>query len=151
MPAPGARTTLAPMPVATIDFRDAHMRLGARAELLVEAARVLRDVPADERKALRDDVVRFLREEVVPHTLLDERVLYPEVADRLGDPMATASMNYDHLAIRQWTDDIAEVGFDEPHRLERLLYGLYALIRVHMWKEEQLYLAMLEGSAWPAE
>jgi iron-sulfur cluster repair protein YtfE (RIC family) len=139
------------MPVATNEFRDAHMRLGARAELLIEAARVLRTVPADERKALRDDVVSFLREEVVPHTQLDERVLYPEVADRLGDPLATASMNYDHIAIRQWTDDIAEAGVDDPHRLERLLYGLYALIRVHMWKEEQLYLAMLEGSSWPAE
>jgi len=41
----------------------------------------------------------LLQSRVEPHTKLDERLLYPDVADRLGDPLVAASMNYGHLAI----------------------------------------------------
>ena len=92
----------------------------------------------------------FLRDEAVPHTTLDERVLYPEVNARLRDPLATATMNYDHVAIRGMIDDLATADRDDVDQLQELLYGLYSLIRVHIWKEERLYLAMLDAPAWPA-
>jgi hypothetical protein len=38
---------------------------------------------------------------------------------------------------------------DDVERLEELLYGLYALITVHFWKEDQLYLPLLERPGWP--
>jgi hypothetical protein len=38
---------------------------------------------------------------------------------------------------------------DDTDRLQRLLYGLHALIEVHIWKEERLYLTLLESPAWP--
>jgi iron-sulfur cluster repair protein YtfE (RIC family) len=139
------------MPVAVDDFRDAHARLGKRAELLVDAAQVLPGISRAEREALLADVVSFLRDEIEPHTRLDERVLYPEVADRMGDPLATASMSYDHLAIREWIADLAAADVTDTERLQKLLYGLYALIRVHIWKEERLYLPLFESSSWPAQ
>jgi hypothetical protein len=58
-------------------------------------------------------------------------------------------MAYDHLAIRWWIDRIAEARLDRPERLQELLYGLDALIRVHLWKENELYLAMLDWPSWP--
>jgi hypothetical protein len=139
------------MPVAVDDFRDAHARLGERAELLAHAARVLPGISLDEREALRADVVAFLRDEIEPHTRLDRRVLYPEVADRLGDPLVTASMSYDHLAIKEWIADVAAADAADPEHLQQLLYGLYGLIRVHIWKEERLYLPLVESSSWPAQ
>jgi hypothetical protein len=38
---------------------------------------------------------------------------------------------------------------DDVERLQELLYGLYALITVHFWKEDQLYLPLLERPPWP--
>jgi hemerythrin-like domain-containing protein len=138
------------MTVVTRDFNEAHARLRERAELLADAAKVLPAVSRPEREALRDDIVEFLREQVVPHTVLDERVLFPEVSRRLGDPLATATMNYDHVAIRDWIDDVATADLDDTALLQRLLYGLHALIQVHIWKEERLYLTLLESPSWPA-
>lgn len=139
------------MPVATKDFHATHARLREQAELLAEAARLLPGIKPEEREELRDDIVAFLRERVVPHTILDERVLFPEVASRLRDPLATASMNYDHIAIRERTEQLAATDSDNPVGLQQLLYGLHALIDVHIWKEERLYLSMLESPAWPAQ
>jgi Hemerythrin HHE cation binding domain len=139
------------MPVYTRDFREAHAGLSERADRLAEAARLVPALAGLERQALLDRVKRFLSEEIVPHTKLDERVLYPEINARLRDPVATATMNYDHVAIRGLIDDLAAADVTDTDMLQELLYGLLALIRVHIWKEERLYVAMLEGSAWPAQ
>jgi hypothetical protein len=80
---------------------------------------------------------------------LDEHVLFPEVASRLRDPLATASMAYDHLAIRDWINRLCAASLSDVNELQELLYGLVALIRVHIWKEDALYLAMLENPSWP--
>jgi len=68
------------------------------------------------------------------------------VAERLGDPLIAVSMNYDDLAIRHWISKIAAADVTDTDRLQRLLYGLDALIRVHIWKENALFLAQLEES-----
>ncbi|MGZ4416240.1 MAG: hypothetical protein ACXVRZ_18005 [Gaiellaceae bacterium] len=34
--------------------------------------------------------------------------------------------------------------------LQRLLYGVHALINVHLSREEDLYVGALESAAWPA-
>lgn len=138
------------MPVVTEDFRKAHERIRIRTEALRRAAREIPHLSRLDRAAVRDAVLDFLRGEVDPHTRLDERRLYPEVAERLGAPLATASMAYDHLAIRRWIDDIETADPCDPDRLQELLYGLDALMRVHMWKENELYLPAVEDAGWPA-
>jgi iron-sulfur cluster repair protein YtfE (RIC family) len=138
------------MPVHAQEFHDAHTGLSDHAEMLAEAARLLPTVPAGERAPLLERVTAFLGDEVVPHTKLDERVLFPEVSSRLGDSLATATMNYDHVAIRGLIDDLAAADPDDVNEVQELLYGLHALIRMHIWKEERLYLAMLDRVAWPA-
>ena len=139
------------MPVVSDDFRTAHDAIRIQTELLRRAAREIPHMAYDERAATRDAIVSFLRRDVEPHTRLDERLLYPEVADRLGAPLATASMAYDHLAIRSWIDEIAAADLTDPDRLQELLYGLDALMRVHMWKENELYLPVVEARGWPVD
>ena len=138
------------MPVASDDFRTAHASISVQTEALRRAARDIPHMAYADRAAARDAVVDFLRRDVEPHTLLDERLLYPEVAERLGAPLATASMAYDHLAIRQWIADLEDADPADPDRLQELLYGLDALMRVHIWKENELYLRAVSGDAWPA-
>lgn len=131
-------------------LREDHRLLQRQVDKLCEAARAVEALDVDGRRAVQEHLVDFLRERVVPHTRIDERVLYPEVTRRLGDPLATASMNYDHLAIRRWIEDIAETDPHDSGRLQQLLYGLHALIAVHMWKEDELYFAALESPSWPS-
>lgn len=126
-----------------------HERLREQTDELRDAARTIVLLDVENRERTRRDIVAYLCEQVVPHTWIDERVLYPEVAERLGDPLVTASMNYDHIAIRKWIDDIAAVDVRDGGKLQELLYGLHALIAVHTWKEDELYLRALESPSWP--
>ena len=130
-------------------LREEHRLLREQADELCEAARAIAVLDVEEREAIRRHLVEFLRERVAPHTWIDERVLYPEVTERLGDPLATASMNYDHLAIRRWIGEIERANAHNLGRLQQLLYGLHALITVHTWKEDELFLAALESASWP--
>lgn len=137
------------MTVYTDTFRKAHAELSERTEAIRLAAAKLPELSLDERRATLDELLEFLHGEVEPHTRYDERYLYPEVADRLGAPLATASMNYDHLAIRQWIADLQATAPSDLAKLQELLYGLDALIRVHIWKENELYLPAVGSATWP--
>ena len=93
-------------------FRVEHDEFRAWTDELRAAARILPDLDAGARLALVADVVAFLQEKVEPHTHLDEQVLYPKAGARMGSPLATAAMAYDHLAIRAWIAKLAEVDED---------------------------------------
>jgi hypothetical protein len=67
-----------------------------------------------------------------------------------GTPLLAASMNYDHRAIRRWIDTLESADIADVAKMQELLYGLDALIRVHIWKENELYLTPLESASWPA-
>jgi hypothetical protein len=94
-------------------------------------------------------IVDFLRGTLLPHADEEERSLYLDVARKLGRPEATAAMTHDHVAIRVRTVELAATDEAEVDRLQELLYGLYALISVHFWKEEQLYLPLIERAVLP--
>ena len=139
---------MATMTVDVHGFHTAHEGIARITGELRIAARILPTVTAGERERIRADILRVLHAEVEPHTKLDEELLYPAAAERLGDALVAASMNYDHVAIRDWIAQIEACNVDEPSYLQELLYGLDALIRVHVWKEDALFLAPLE-SDWP--
>lgn len=138
------------MTIDTESFRKAHHELDGRTAELRCLAETLPVLTTFERAERRRRILRFLHERIEPHTRVDEMVLYPEVATRLGDPLIAVAMNYDHLAIRRWIELIAAADVSDTAKLQQLLYGLDALIRVHLWKENELFLASLESSAWPA-
>jgi iron-sulfur cluster repair protein YtfE (RIC family) len=135
--------------IATGQFHEAYATLRAATRTLRRAARDAPGMSSSQRRAARDSVLSSLST-VETHMRLDEQVMYPAVAERLRDRLATASMRYDHLAIRDWLRRLRAADPNQPELLQELLYGLDALIRVHLWKEEALYLRMLESPSWPA-
>lgn len=137
------------MSTATTQLHEQHRDLTEQVERLAELARRLPGLQRRQRGEQIREVLSFLQDTVVPHTWLDERVLYPQIGVRLRDPLATAMMGYDHIAIRGLIDDLAAADPDDVDELQRLLYALHALIGVHIWKEERLYLAMLDQPGWP--
>jgi hemerythrin-like domain-containing protein len=132
------------------EFHIRHDEFRAWTSELRSAARRMPELAPSERFALLADIVAFLQEKVEPHTRVDEQVLYPQAAARMGSPLATAAMAYDHLAIRAWIAKLAEADDDDVATLQELLYGLDALIRVHLWKEDELMVSPLDSSTWPA-
>ena len=72
----------------------------------------------------------------------------------MGAHEATATMSRDHIEISRLTDELrsmrshlggASVDVSQEQALRRVLYGLYALIRVHFAKEEEVYLPILDA------
>jgi hypothetical protein len=137
------------MAVDTAEFQKAHDQPRAHgAGLRAVAERLPELTPAQREKELRR-LLRYLRDRIDQGTKVDELLLYPQVPERLGDPLIAVSMNYDQLAIRHWIRKIAAADVTDTDRLRQLLYGLDALISVRTWKENELSLALLEASARP--
>jgi hypothetical protein len=131
-------------------FSRQHAEFRAWTDTLRAAARALPDLDEGERLSVVADLVSFLHENVEPHTRVDEQVLYPEIEARMGSPLAAAAIAYDHLAIRSWIAKLASADDNDVETLQELLYGLDALIRVHLWKEDELFVKPLGVSTWPA-
>jgi soluble P-type ATPase/iron-sulfur cluster repair protein YtfE (RIC family) len=97
---------------------------------------------------------RFLVEELLPHERREDSSLYPAVARMLGGDDPTAAMSRAHLEIAHLVSSfdrlLAELppdgpGADDLPELRRLLYGLHALLKLHMAQEEESYLPLLEA------
>jgi iron-sulfur cluster repair protein YtfE (RIC family) len=131
----------------SVGHRQDHKELSEHVAHMRLAARELADLSIEERAALVASIVEFLDGRLVPHATAEEHTLYPAVAELIGEPDATAPMLYDHWAIRQRLSALKATHPADLATLQELLYGLYALISVHFWKEEELYFPLLDASA----
>ena len=123
-----------------------HREFEEEVERIRRTARDVPVFPPAERTAAVAGILEFLDGRLVPHAKREERELYPKVGRLLGHPDATAPMIYDHVAVRERALDLADTDPSDVARLQELLYGLYALVSVHLWKEEELYLPLVERS-----
>ena len=109
--------------------------------------------PADARREL-EAVRLFVVERLPQHEEEEEAAVYPVVARLLGgeDPMssmARAHIEISHLArvFRQLLEDLPDAGptADDLVDLRRVLYGLYAILRLHFAQEEEAYAWLSSG------
>ena len=131
---------------ATEPFRREHAELIEHVEHLAQAAREMPRLSDEERGALRDRIVGFLRGTLVPHALAEEEILYPEWARLVGFADAAVPMVHDHEAIGARIERLEQTGADDVGTLQELLYGLHALITVHVRKEEDLQLPAFDAA-----
>jgi hemerythrin superfamily protein len=130
----------------TEPFRREHEHLLDHIEHIAKAAREMPRLSDEERAALRERILSFLRGTLIPHAKAEEEVLYPEWSRLLGFADAAAPMIHDHEAIVARIDELARVDVDDVDALQGLLYGLYALISVHFRKEEDLQLPAFDAA-----
>lgn len=126
-------------------FRQEHDALLGDVEGIRSLARELPRLSLSERAVALDRVLTFLQRVLAPHAEAEEKFLYPEFARILGSPNALAPMSYDHRTVDRWTEELAQADHADTDLLQELLYGLHALIRVHLSKEEEIYLPLLEA------
>jgi iron-sulfur cluster repair protein YtfE (RIC family) len=73
----------------------------------------------------------------------------------LGSPEATRTMSRDHVEVGRYVEELDELREDLSPRntksLQRVLYGLYALVKVHFAKEEEVYLPILDERLSPEQ
>jgi heavy metal translocating P-type ATPase len=111
------------------------------------------DLAREELERLR----RFLVEELAPHEEREDRDVFPLLARAVGNDDVTAALHRTHTEIfhlirfadrlvRELPDE--GPGPDDLTDLRRVLYGLDAILRLHMAQEEELYLAL--GDEHPA-
>jgi hypothetical protein len=96
-----------------------------------------------ERSEVRRRILALLHERVEDRLLADDLFLFSDVRDRVGDELMKASMSYDQLAVRHWIELLAAADVTDTARVQALLYGLDALMRVQTWKARELRLAGL--------
>lgn len=146
------------MGILTEPLREAHAALQPHLDELLAVADAI-EPGSDAALAERiGAVLAFLREHLLDHAYVEEQALYPVVGRALDDPQATATMRRDHVEIGRLADELsalhARLGEGplapgDAHALRRVLYGLHAVVRLHLAKEEELYLPLLEERLSP--
>jgi len=141
------------MPPVTQPLRDEHKELVPHIDHLKTVADAVGEAPPDGLREAVDHCAEFLAGHLIPHARAEEAALYPVVARLMGAPEATLTMSRDHVEIAAMTAELlrirdamreSEPGLHDVKELQRVLYGLYALVKVHFAKEEEVYLPILD-------
>ena len=132
----------------TQPLRDEHKELIPHIEEILEVANAIPDAPLEQIRGGVADVYEFLAYHLIPHAQAEDAALYPAVQKALGSPDSTRTMTRDHIEVGHYLAELARLQQDlTPQNfkaLQRVLYGLYALVKVHFAKEEEVYLPILE-------
>jgi iron-sulfur cluster repair protein YtfE (RIC family) len=137
------------MNTLTQPLRDEHKELLPHIEKILEVANSIPEAPLDQiRDGLRE-VYEFLAYHLIPHAQAEDAALYPAVQRALGSLDSTRTMSRDHVEVGAYVTELARLQQDlSPQNfkaLQPVLYGLYALVKVHFAKEEEVYLPLLEA------
>lgn len=142
----------------TQPLHDEHNELFPHVNRILEVAETVTDgkVPGIARGL--EEVYTFLADHLLAHAQAEEAALYPAVQRALGSPDATRTMSRDHVEVKRYVEaletlkaGIAEQSLTsaQASELKRVLYGLYALLKLHFAKEEEVYLPILDRSLTP--
>ena len=142
------------MASVTQPLRDEHKELYPQVETLRLAGDAVYESLTTSAHAKIEEAYHFLTHQLLPHAQAEEKALYPAVQKAMGSPQATITMSRDHIEVERLT---AELGALRVHpsqlsitsiqamALRRVLYGLYALVKLHFAKEEEVYLPLLDA------
>ena len=141
-------------------LRREHGALLPHIEQIRAAGELVGHASFPELLAAVDVALAFLRDHLVPHAAAEDEALYPVVERVMGASGATATMRRDHDEVVRLVGDLGAVrdrfAYGDPtptdlRDLQRLLYGLFAVVELHFAKEEEIYLPQLEAALTSAE
>jgi hemerythrin-like domain-containing protein len=144
----------------TQPLRDEHQELYPYVEILRQAADAVNESLTTMAHDRIEESYRFLTRQLIPHAQAEEKALYPMVDKAMQAEHATATMSRDHVEIIRLTEELDRLRVDrsqlsitsiQAKTLRRILYGLYALVKVHFAKEEEIYLPLLDAKLSPEE
>ena len=143
------------MNTLTQPLRDEHKELIPHIEQILNVANSIPEAALEQLRAGVEDVYEFLAYHLLPHAQAEDAALYPTVQKVLGSPDVTRTMSRDHVEVGRYIEELAALHLDlSPGNfkaLQRVLYGLYALVKVHFAKEEEVYLPILDARLTPED
>lgn len=134
-------------------IREEHRRLVAQIADVQTVADVLGTASSTSLREKIGHVYHFLLNDFLPYAQAEEQVLYPAIGRLLGAMEATEPMTRDHLEVVQQTEALealwlrqfyAPLTSSDEQACRRVLYGLAAILTLHLAKEEEIYLPLLE-------
>lgn len=138
-----------------------HDDLRPHVEQLRITADAVGGTSVDVLRELTEACLRFVVHDLIPHADKERDVLYEAIGRVLGSPEATATMVRDHEEVRRYAEELSTVhgGLMAGHRmteessrdLRRVLYGLYAIVKLHFEKEDEVYAALLSARLGESE
>lgn len=144
--------------LTTRPLREEHRGLAAGAETLREAAEAVEHT-GWKTMTLLDESVDFLLYRVIPQLQAREAILHPVLERAVGAPQVIAALRREHEEIARLIRELVAVRDSlvaaptrqERRTLQRALYGLHALVRLHFAKEEEIYLPLLASAVGEEE
>ena len=105
------------------------------------------DVSVDELSQWLDHAIHTIAHQFLPHARHEEKSLYAKFPDSPGEPSLAAVFRRDHLEFAQLVDELraARANVRQPldagvaRDLRRILYGMYAIMKLHFATEEEIY------------
>jgi heavy metal translocating P-type ATPase len=140
-------------------FRAEHKEFAPEIQRIRTTADRLEEMSPEETKRELEAVRHFILVRLPEHEEEEESIVYPVVAEAMGgeDPlssMARAHLEISHLGriYEQLVRDLPDEGLspDDLMDLRRLLYGLYAILRLHFAQEEEAYAWLASSDDAPA-
>jgi hemerythrin-like domain-containing protein len=129
-----------------------HARLMRHVDLMPATGDLIGAAPLAELGPRVAEMSGFLTGLLIPHMDAAERTLYPELERLLQNRHSMTPMRREHDEIRKLVADLVsrQHGLDqgrlqtgEALALRRVIFRLYAFLKVHL-AEEQLYLGIIE-------
>ena len=146
------------MNTLTQPLREEHKELFPSVDRIRQVADIIGEAPISEIREGVEEVYDFLANHLKPHAEAEDAALYPVVQKVLGSPDATKTMSRDHVEVGRYVEELASLKenlsdvvltSEQTRSLRRVLYGVYALVRVHFAKEEEVYLPILDQRLTP--
>lgn len=146
------------MNTLTQPLREEHKDLYPHVDQIRIAAELIGNASTDEVHRAVDAAYDFLAFHLKPHAEAEDATLYPVVQEALGSPEATKTMSRDHVEVGRFIIELALLQSEltgnpltaiQASSLRRVLFGVYALVKVHFAKEEEIYLPILDRFLTP--
>jgi hypothetical protein len=114
---------------------------------IVALAEELEAPGADFRSRLAEEY-RLITGQLIPHMEQAEATLYPELERLMQNRHSMTPMRREHRELRGLIDELGkladqELWFGARLRLRRVLYRMYAILKIHL-AEEQAYVDVLD-------
>jgi len=137
-------------------LRTEHRKLAPALARIRRLADGIDALPAGEAAAELEATRSFLVDDLMRHERQEDRTIYPMLAQAIGNEDATAALHRTHTEIFHliglYDRLVGDLPPEGPARedlvdLRRVLYGLDAILRLHMAQEEELYVSLGDESA----
>jgi hemerythrin-like domain-containing protein len=129
-----------------------HERLLRHVDGMPATADLLLTADGDEIRRAIDELSSFLTGTLVPHVEAAEQTLYPVLERLFQNRHSMAPMRREHAEVRRLVGELARMCATlDPSRhtvgrtlaLRRVMFQLYALLKIHL-AEEELYLRIAD-------